>query len=343
MRFNNDNDNDNSSTGGGSKSSLRATRLRRVRHQTDITKMQADAKRMYGFGYRAEPGDIRDFTKDTLMKPARFDDKDTREIAQVFSDKINIDAISSLPTKWDISAQMTPIRDQGDLGSCTAFSISGIVEYFNKTKRKSYMPTSPLYTYKKTRDLQHEKGDTGAYLRTTMRQLVTYGWVPEKDYPYVISKFDNPITKDLEDMGEFNQALSYVRVDGTGTRDLALVEDLKKYLSKDIPISMGFTVYQSIDQSAVNGGLIPFPSRSEKVLGGHAVALCGFDNNLVIGNKTDQTAITRGAFRIRNSWTDRWGDNGYGWLPYEYANQELAMDFWALLDLEWMNWAQFDE
>ncbi len=43
------------------------------------------------------------------------------------------------------------------------------------------------------------------------------------------------------------------------------------------------------------------------------------------------------AFRIRNSWSAAWGDNGYGWLPYEYVLQGIAEDFWSLLEAEFQN------
>lgn len=134
-----------------------------------------------------------------------------------------------------------------------------------------------------------------------------------------------------------SQLLYYVRIYLTLTNDV--LKSIKKYLAAGVPSVFGFTVYQSI-RHADNDGKIPFPAFNEKILGGHAVAAVGYDDSMEITNNISG-CTSKGAILIRNSWGSEWGENGYGWLPYDYVLKGLALDWWSVLKQEWVDTGLF--
>lgn len=296
----------------------------------------------WGTGYLPDLGDFRDYTKMTMLNPQKLEEPKTKEIAELFANKIAIDDVNILPPNYDFSYLMPPVRNQGSLGSCTAFALDGLISYYNKQINNRTVQTSTLYTYKKERDLDNSIGDVGSYLRTGMKCLKMYGWIEEKRYPYIQAKFDNTIPRDLIDYGLENQAISYIRIDSKQQKLETLNTEIKKYLVKKIPLMLGFSVYSSIEQANNNGGIIPYPSRFDKLEGGHAIVLTGWDDNIIIKNRDDPKQQVKGGYIFRNSWSDRWGKKGYGIIPQKFFEDQIAMDVWGLLNLEWMDWSVFD-
>jgi len=137
------------------------------------------------------------------------------------------------------------------------------------------------------------------------------------------------------------QTLKYFRHDPPNTDPAKLLNQLKTYMAKGHPAMFGFTVYNSIEQ-ADKTGRIPYPSPKEKIEGGHAIVAIGYDDKMKIKN-TQNKVETTGALLIRNSWGTGWGEDGYGWLPYEYINKGLADDFWTILNKEWIDTGEFAE
>jgi len=255
----------------------------------------------------------------------------------------DIEDTTSLPSTVDLRLWCSEVENQGRLGSCTAHAAVGIVEYFQKRAFDKHLEGSRLFVYKATRNLMKVTGDTGAWLRDTMGALVLCGVPPEKYWPYTDKSpdFDEEPTSFLYSLADNYEALKYFSHDSLGSNISTdkVLASVKRFLAAGVPSMFGFFGFPSFSQSEVKGE-IPFPCQGEQAKWGHAVAAVGYDDNKCIKNFIcDKT--TTGALLIRNSWGPDWGDGGYGWLPYEYVNKRLALDFWSLISMEWIDTGKF--
>ncbi len=248
---------------------------------------------------------------------------------------------AALPPSADLRKCCSPIEDQGRLGSCTANAGAGVIEYYERKSFGRHVDASRLFLYKTTRNLMKMKGDTGAYLRTTIGAMVIFGVPPEEYWPYTDAPqgFDEEPPAFCYSFAQNYKTLVYYRHDPAAAAPAAVIERLKAYLSAGHPALFGFSVYSSIEQAAETGE-IPFPSPRDRMEGGHAVVAVGYDDAKEIRNSYADRP-TAGALLIRNSWGKDWGEAGYGWLPYEYVSKGLAEDFWSVLKKEWVDTGEF--
>lgn len=286
--------------------------------------------RRYGMGWIPDYPDFRDYTEKTEEV------KTLLRVTQVLKKK-------TLPKSINLREWCSPVEDQGMLGSCTAHAGAGIIEYYERKSFGKHIDASRLFLYKVTRNLMKMKGDTGAYLRTTIGAMVLFGVPPEDYWPYADDekKFDKEPPAFCYAFAQNYQTIKYYRHDPPETPAKTILNRVKTYLASGHPAIFGFTVYNSIEQ-AEKTGKIPFPSSREKIEGGHAVAVVGYDDSIKINNTYGQKETT-GALLIRNSWGKGWGEEGYGWLPYDYILKGLAEDFWSVIKKEWVDAGEFNE
>ncbi len=94
-------------------------------------------------------------------------------------------------------------------------------------------------------------------------------------------------------------------------------------------MAFGFSVPDSLSRDAD----VPFRPTFDAVRGGQAAIAIGYDNG--------RLNATVGALLIRCSWGEAWGEAGYGWLPYAFVEQRLAVDFWTIVKPAWLESGEF--
>jgi len=283
-----------------------------------------------GMGWLPDHPDIRDYHPEN---------DNIKEIFNRLEGKVGLEAPAA-PATVDLRAWCSPIENQLNLGSCTANAGVGMYEYFERRAFGKYTDCSRIFLYKVSRDLLGWTGDTGSFLRTTMGALTLFGTPPEKYCPYNVSDFDKEPSAFCYAFADNYKALQYYRLDPSGISSDAFLNTIKNYLAAGYVSIIGFTVYDSIAQAATTGA-IPFPVTSDKVVGGHAIVLVGYDNGMKIKNANPGGVESTGALLIRNSWGTGWGGAGYGWLPYDYVLKGLAQDCWSMIKGEWIDSGQF--
>ena len=226
------------------------------------------------------------------------------------------------PTKLPYSVNLfsqncPPVYNQGSIGSCTANSSGSMYAWILKSMTNSQLTPSRLYIYYNSRMLEGTtRVDAGATLRDTMKSLSLYGVCNETIWAYAQNNlFVKPNTASYAE-GSTRKALSYASVPIS-------VSAMQNVLVSR-PFVLGIAVYSSfMSLKVAQTGMVPVPNtQTERLLGGHAILVIGYNNSL-------------NAFLCRNSWGTAWGMGGNFYLPYGYgANPNLAFDAWVLYSVE---------
>ena len=301
----------------------------------------SEVKEKFGMGWLPDYPHFEDYTVNRDVISPRLKTLGQTDSLKHMLKKAKIGQLpKSLPTASDLRLWCSPVENQGKIGSCTAHAGVGMVEYFERRAYAKHVDASRLFLYKATRNLLHWTGDTGAFIRNTMGALVLFGVPPEEYWPYVTADFDKEPPAFCYAFAQSFQAISYYRLDPSGTPKDMLLNRIKTNLAGGLPSMFGFTVYNSYTQASASG-LIPYPTQGEQIIGGHAVMAVGYNDGMKIMNINHGAKETKGALLIKNSWGTEWGNSGYGWLPYDYVLNGDAGDWWSLLKNEWINSGEF--
>ena len=206
--------------------------------------------------------------------------------------------------EWD-----TIIENQGSLGSCTGTALTTAYELMvRQSYPEQYVELSDLFIYYNARVEEGEiYKDDGIYIKDGLKVLQKYGVCAETLWPYEIDKWDDKPSDIAYEDAKRRTISKYQKLISTYY--------LTEVLNDNKPIVFGMEIFDSFMDLNDRISTVPFPSRKEKSLGGHAMCMVGYD-------------LEKRLFLAKNSFGTDWGMGGYCWVPFDYLKQE-GYDFWT--------------
>jgi C1A family cysteine protease len=238
--------------------------------------------------------------------------------------------IGGRPKRVDLAEYFPAVEHPHGIYLSSSSACVAVADYFQRRSVGDATCGSRLFLFQNARKLSGGVGNCGADLRTTLKALARFGLPPERYGPNDPSRIEREPEPFLYAFGREYQSLVYVRLDPIGWAGAHVLQSVKAHLAAGFPSVFGFPAFDSLTRDAD----VPFPTRFNSVLGGSAAVAVGYED-------TRRIRSTKGALRVRMLWGGDWGDDGYGWLPYAYVEEGLAVDFWTLLRSDWLASGEF--
>lgn len=224
----------------------------------------------------------------------------------------------SIPPMVNHALKMSPIRSQGNRGTCVAFSMTAVHEFYRK-QSGSAQDFSEQFLYHLTKQIDGAPGACGTWAVKAAQVISNSGQCRESIWAY------NPAPP----CNNNGVMPGNAPADAAGYKLPTIILNpkdvgaMKNALAGGSVCEFSVPVYNSWYQSSATqqSGRITMRLGTEPVAGGHAMCLIGYQD--------DATAPGGGFFILRNSWGPSWGSTcpygaGNGTIPYAY----LANDGW---------------
>jgi len=216
-----------------------------------------------------------------------------------------------LPTTKTLTQFCPAIEDQGEYGTCvgwaTAYYMRTIIEARkrNLTSANSIAPFrfSPTYIYEQIKKSSDYDCQGGATIPDALQVMRNKGAALLACQPYQCGANVSKCDADAANYKIENFATLF---DILQTPSEVKVLKIKEALAVgDVPVPIGMMVPRSFFSATDQWQAAP-GEEPENALGGHAMAIIGYDDNRY-----------GGSFLIANSWGTQWGNNGFTWAKYE--------------------------
>ncbi len=249
---------------------------------------------------------------------------------------------ADIPAKYSAveKGYVTPVKLQGDFGTCAAFAAVSCMEsdYIKQgygTKDNTDFSEAYLYWYAVNNGWNDEKsgyyGDgviiTGNIFAKGASDIDLFsalktdsGIAYEDDFPY--SAYTASAMGNYTDAQRFSSGCN-VRIKDIVELNISDTNDIKNWILAHGSAAVSFNgtrFYKGTNGTVSNNNLA--------LINNHEATIVGWDDNFKAeGPLSAMIMRDKGAWLCKNSWGTEWGDDGYFWLPYSDPTIASIMGF----------------
>lgn len=243
---------------------------------------------------------------------------------RLFNSGYGLAGATPLPTTVDHRQDGTegPVRDQGEVGACTAFSFVSAVDHALSRASGIAVPSSVMHVWSR----YHQPLIEAAASNNLNKNLTV-----ESNWPFdeaaacawecqdrgtnssacadvnVTCSAPNPVQVSYADTKPNAKVVDITRL------DISDFEGIKAVLAKGQDVWFGMHVDQTQFSQIPSRPDVVLPDGDYRSGAGHAMLLAGY------------TIQSTGTFYlIHNSWSKDWGDNGYAWIAQDTLQRNIV-------------------
>lgn len=224
----------------------------------------------------------------------------------------------------DLRGMCSPIRDQGELGSCTSFAVTAMYEVIVNalnpgTVGKANLSERYLFYHS---NVLNGRIDRGSNFYTQFEVIGKHGICAETLYPYTTIELSKEPSPDANKDAEQHRVLcaKQIRLKNNGKKYDNIKENhrlLTSALSEGYAVGFSLRIFD--DFGSEEGGFISLPVKpSDEASGYHAMVIVGYSE-------------IEKCYIVRNSWGEQFGDNGYCYISSVYVDDPEYISFACII------------